>query len=161
VTQFAERNRPVYNFIAMSKYEIAMRIKVLDPPADTTMNVQRGRDELLAPVKVSNKELVFDFSLSVDFSSDEPNFLGKFAQGPKKARFVYVNSGTYAGQTDSCWSRRAKISLMGITAAQVREVLKNPGSGLEIRFKGTGGRDGGPVCGSIRFNDDGWKVVKW
>jgi len=144
----------------MSKFEIAVRIKVRNPPPDTLMKVQKGRDDLLAPVKASKTELIFDFPITIDLLSGQPNFLGKFAQGPKNARFVYVNSGTYAGQSDSCWGRRAKISLMGITADQVREVLKNPGSGLEIGFEGTGGRDGGPVCGSIRFTDGAWKIMK-
>ncbi len=36
-----------------------------------------------------------------------PNFLGPFVQGPPVGLFVYVNSGTLAGQSDSCWTRRS------------------------------------------------------
>jgi len=144
----------------MSNFEIPMRINILNPPTGALMKVQKGRDELLAPTKILKKALIFEFPISVDLSSTVPNFLGKFAQGPKDARFVYVNSGTYAGQTDTCWSRRAKISLMRITGDKVREVLRSPGSGLEISFEATGGRDGGPVCGSIPLPEGGWKITK-
>src|SRR5437764_6998927 len=101
-------NRSNYNFGAMSKFKIAIRLNVLNPPKGVAMRVQKGRDELLEPSSDSSKALVFDFPITVDLSDKTPNFLGEFAQGPKTARFVYVNSGTYAGQADSCWGRRAK-----------------------------------------------------
>lgn len=143
----------------MEKLEIAMRIRVLDPPADVTMMVQKGRDELLPAAKVNKKVLIFDLSLTVDISTGTPNFLGKFAQGPRGARFLYLNSGTYAGQRDTCWSRRAKIPLTGITAEDIGELVRSPGSRMEISFPATGGRDGGPVCGTIRSVADQWKIT--
>lgn len=124
------------------------------------MKVQQGRDELLGPTGKSSRRLIFDLSVSVDLSSDVPNFLGKFAHGPRSARFIYLNSGTYAGQTDSCWSRRAKISLMSISAQQIRELTRSTGCRLAISFVGTGGPDGGPVCGSIRSFVDDWAIIK-
>jgi hypothetical protein len=60
------------------------------------MMVQKGRDELLPAAKVNKKTLIFDLALTVDISTGTPNFLGKFAQGPRSARFIYLNSGTYA-----------------------------------------------------------------
>ena len=143
----------------MAKYELPLRVTVVEPPADVIMQVQKGRDELLPPSERKSNSISFDFSVNVDLSSDEPNFLGKFAQGPKDARFIYVNSGTYAGQDESCWSRRAKISLMSITAGQIREILKSANSKLEICIDGTG-RDGGPVCASVRFPREDWKIIK-
>lgn len=148
-----------YNPIQMAKYELPLRVTVAEPPADVVMQVQKGRDELLPPSRRKSEAISFDFSVNVDLSSGAPNFLGKFAQGPKDARFVYVNSGTYAGQRDTCWSRRAKISLMNITAEQIREVLKTPNSKLEICIDGTGS-DGGPVCASIRSPREDWKIIK-
>jgi hypothetical protein len=56
----------------MEKLEIAMRIRVLDPPADVTMMVQKGRDELLPAAKVNKKTLIFDLSLTVDISTGTP-----------------------------------------------------------------------------------------
>src|ERR1700752_4609454 len=105
------------------KYEIPVRIIVERPLPGVTMQVQRGRDELLAPAKATKNKLVFELTLDVDLVSGRPNFLSKYAQGPKHARFIYVNSGTYAGQHVTCWSRRAKLSLMSVMAEQVREII--------------------------------------
>ena len=140
------------------KYEIPVRIVVTNPYPGVTMQVQKGRDELLPPAKSTEKALVFDFAITVDLNAGAPpNFLGKFAQGPKDQRFIYVNSGTYAGQANSCWARRAKISLMTITGKQVEEAVGSGGR-LEAGIIGTGGRDGGPVCASVPVVG-GWKVV--
>ena len=155
-----DTNRTHYNSFFMNKFEIEMRIMVLDPSDNVAIKVQKGRDELLAPASANKKALVFDFPITVDLSDGNPNFLGKFVQGPRHARFVYVNSGTYAGQADSCWGRRAKIPLTGISAEQIQELRRSPGGKLEVSFAATGGRDGGPVCGTIRFQDGGWKIIK-
>ncbi len=139
------------------KQEIPFRINVLQPPTGVSIQVQRGRDELLPPALVSAESISFDFDIMADISSGSPNFLGKYAQGPKDARFVYVNSGKLAGQTDSCWERRAKISLMGITREQAEAVITLPDSRLEVSINGTGG-DGGPVCASVKGVV--WRIVK-
>jgi len=130
------------------KHEVPFRIIVNKPLQGVAMLVQRGKDELLGPISVSNSALVFEFPISVDIA-DELNFLGKFAQGPKQARFVYVNSGTYAGQEHTCWSRRAKLSLMSIKRSQIDDVLVHPGSRIETTMAGTGS-DGGPTCASVK-----------
>ena len=121
------------------------------------MQVQRGKNDLLAPREATKKALVFDFEISVDLSGSAPNFLGKYAQGPKDARFVYVNSGTYAGQHQTRWSRRAKLSLMTISGKQIKEVLDGKAARIEASFPGIG-RDGGPTCASVKGIE--WKVVK-
>lgn len=133
------------------KHEVKMRIVVADPLPGVTMQVQRGKDELLPPTAARKNDLVFDFEITVDMSGDAPNFLGKYAQGPKDTRFVYVNSGTYAGQHITQWSRRAKLSLMSITREQVEKGLV-----LETTMPGVG-KDGGPTCASVKGIE--WKVV--
>ena len=120
------------------------------------MLVQRGKDELLPPSTKSAERLVFDFDLTVDMTETRPNFLGKYAQGPKDARFVYVNSGTYADQ-HSMWGRRAKISLMSITGEQIQTVVTKAGTILQTEFEGVG-RDGGPTCASVKSIE--WKIPK-
>jgi hypothetical protein len=137
------------------KHEIAARIRVLHPLEGVAMLVQRGRDELLSPSTQADGEMVFEFPLQVDLASSPPNFLGKYARGPKDARFVYVNSGTYAGQHSS-WGRRAKISLMNVTREQVDDIVRNGGF-LETSFQGIGS-DGGPTCASVKGLT--WRVVK-
>lgn len=155
------RNRMVLSilfiFTLIMKHNIPMRITVTNPVPGVTMQVQKGRGELVPPAETSARAVAFDFEITVDISGAVPNFLGKFAQGPKDKRFVYVNSGTYAGQDNTCWSRRAKISLMSITKKQVEEALASNGR-LEAEIIGTG-RDGGPMCASVPIVG-GWRVVK-
>ena len=135
--------------------DIPVRVKVIRPLNGAVMKVQRGKDELLDPVRTSPEELVFEFYLTVDLSQETPNFLGKYSQGPKDARFIYVNSGTYAGQHITPWARRAKLSLMSVTRKQIEDILENSGV-LACEFNGVG-RDGGPTCASVKGIE--WKVV--
>jgi hypothetical protein len=135
------------------KHNIPFRIIVTEPLSGVEMKVQKGRHELLEPARATKAGKAFEFSVVADLSSSAPNFLGPFAQGPKDARFIYVNSGTYAGQHATCWSRRAKLSLMSISREQAETVLALPGAWLETTISGTG-RDGGPVCAGI-------KGLKW
>ena len=140
----------------MTKHELSIRIVVENPLAGVAMMVQDGKDKLFAPAKTTASQLIFGFPVQVDLSSGSPNFLGRFAQGPKDARFVYVNSGTYAGEGHSCWARRAKLSLMSITREQVEQAIKE-NSVIETSFPGVG-RDGGPTCASVKGLE--WRVVK-
>ena len=139
------------------KVEILFRVVVKNPLPGVTMQVQRGKNELLPPRSSSKDELIFEFDIAVDVTGSAPNFLGKYAQGPKDARFVYVNSGTYAGQLNPCWSRRAKLSLMSISKSQVEEAVSSPNACIETAFNGTGS-DGGPTCASVK--NLVWTVVK-
>jgi hypothetical protein len=84
-------------------------------------------------------------------------FLGPFTQGPPTARFVYVTSGQSAGQPGSCWNRRAKIPLGGITWSLLEQVLAKKGAVLEVQIEGTG-RDGGPACATVPLART-WRVV--
>jgi len=137
------------------KYEIPFRIIVDRPLPGVATRVQKGKDELLEPATSSDSGLSFEFEISVDLDGDVLNFLGKFAQGPKDSRFVYVNSGTYAGQHATTWARRAKLSLMSITRQQI-QIAIDGGSFIETTMPGIG-RDGGPTCASVKGIE--WKVV--
>ena len=136
--------------------ELALRIVWLDPLPGVHHAVQSGKKDLVPATHSTSRELVFDLSVRVrdDRPDGQPNFLGPFAQGPRDARFVYVNSGTYAAQTDTCWSRRAKIPLTGITWQLIDEAA---GGVLVARIPGIGG-DGGPTCATVR-NFTGWSPV--
>ena len=155
VNEFRFRKR--YNSIfGKMKHEIPVRIIVSKPLNGVAMMVQRGRDEFLAPSASTPVALIFDLEITVDLTETSPNFLGKYAQGPKNTRFVYVNSGTYADQ-HSIWGRRAKISLMNITGDQIQTVISKSGVCLQTEFPGVG-RDGGPTCASVKGVE--WKVEK-
>jgi hypothetical protein len=74
---------------------------------------------------------------------------GPFVQGPRRQRFVCIDIGTYAGQADSCWSRRLKVPLDEIPPKFIAA-----GGVLEGRVAGTG-RDGGPSCATVRDFEGG------
>src|SRR5688572_17832457 len=99
----------------MKDQEVPLRIVLVDPPPDVAFAIQRGRSELHQVTRSKGESISFDFELRVRSGIDEePNLLGAFAQGTRGSRFIYVNSGTYAGDKESCWSRRAKVSLVNI-----------------------------------------------
>lgn len=137
-------------------HELTLRIVVVRPPSGVEWRIQSGRDKLLAPRSVSPDEIAFEVSVNVT-KQGPVIFRGAVTQGPPKARFVYVNSGTRAGQVASCWDRRAKISLTGITRAQVAQALENSDILLESRIVGTA-RDGGPACATVPLLDGGWRL---
>ena len=137
---------------------LRLRIVVVGPPPGVRFQLQRGRHELQPPTRHSKTAMTFEFEVRVGTrSGSRPNFLGPFAQGPPAGRFVYVNSGTLAGQADSAWSRRAKVPVTGITWALI-ERARAAGSTLEAEIAGTA-RDGGPSCATVPLIGDGWRVV--
>lgn len=139
---------------------LPLRITIVQPPPGVTFRLQRGRDDLEPPVSETAEEISFDLTLWISESraGGMPNLLGPFAQGPPAARFIYVNSGKRAGQTDTCWDRRAKVPLTEINWLLIEKTLAKPGQVLETRLEGTA-RDGGPVCASGSLLDKGWRVV--
>ena len=137
---------------------LRVRITVVNPPPGVTFMMQEGRSALVAPVQSSPEALVFEFTVRVGRQrGGAPNFLGPFTQGPPASRFVYVNSGTLAGQAASCWSRRAKVPLTSIEWPLIERAI-GTGAVIETEFEGTG-RDGGPTCASVRLVG-GWHLAE-
>lgn len=137
--------------------EILIRIRVEGPPPNVRFQVQRGKDSLVPEARRDGVSIEFEVPLRIDTQADgAPNFLGPFAQGPPRARFVYVNSGTLAADAKSCWTRRAKVPLTGISWALIRGAQADDAV-LEARIGGVAG-DGGPACGTVPLLG-GWRVV--
>src|SRR5512145_22340 len=142
-----------------AKLSIPARIVVVAPPAGVVFALQRGRRELGGAATSSRQDLRFDFTLLANRAPDgSPRFSGEFVQGPAGGKFVYVNSGTLAGQADSCWTRRAKVGLPTLKWATV-ERAASAGNLLQARIAGVA-RDGGPACASVPLLDDGWIIVQ-
>ena len=139
--------------------ELPIRVTVIGPPPGVTFAMQRGKDELLPPSKVSGESLLFDLSIRVSErkSGGVPNVVGPYAQGKPDDRFLYLNSGTMAGQEDSCWTRRAKIKTGGIHWKLIEQTLATPGAVLEVLIDGRA-KDGGPCCATVPLVNGGWKV---
>ncbi|HEY9421345.1 MAG TPA: DUF5990 family protein [Thermoanaerobaculia bacterium] len=143
--------------------ELPLRITVLHPPPGVTFRLQRGQGgkaDLVAPTSASAERLTFDLTVRVgnDRQDGPPRLLGPFAQGPPASRFVYVNSGTLAGQAGSCFTRRAKVHLAGISWQLIEEAMSKPDAALEARIRGAA-KDGGPACATVPLLDGGWKVA--
>ena len=137
---------------------LRLRITVVGPPPGVRLQLQRGRHELQPPTRHSETAMTFEFEVRVATrSGGHPNFLGVFTQGPPAGRFVYINSGTLAGQADSVWTRRAKVPLAGIRWALI-ERARAVGSMLETEIEGTA-RDGGPACATVPLLSGGWRMA--
>ena len=138
--------------------ELPVRVTVINPPAGVVFAIQRGKDELLPPTKTSSKSLVFDLSVRVSErrAGGTPNVLGPYAQGKADDRFLYLTSGTLAGQKDSGWTRRAKIKTGGIDWKLIEQAFAIPGAVLEVHIDGRA-KDGGPCCATVPLAKS-WEV---
>jgi len=140
--------------------ELKLTIVLERPTAGCDYGLQKGKGndyETVQTQRGANKDLIFNFTVRVtEAKNGRPNFLGPFAQGSADGRFVYLDIGTYAGQKNTAWARRLKIPLAGIEWPAIESALK-AGTPLQARVAGSGGRDGGPTCGTIKpFM--GWRV---
>jgi hypothetical protein len=143
---------------ATAQHQLRLRLIVVEPAPGVTICVQQGRCDLLSPSRANAREAVFDFDVRVGARPNgAPNFLGDFAQGPADGRFLYLNAGVLAGQSDACWQRRAKIPLTGITWQQIEDAVKRQRP-LEARIQGRG-RKGDPVCASVPLLGGGWQLA--
>lgn len=143
--------------------ELTLRIILEKPPGDVDFGLQKGRGsgyETIQKQRSKTKDLYFEFTLRVKTTRKDapPTLLGSLVQGPPSERFVYLDIGSYAGQTDTPWSRRLKIPLRGITWDMIDQLSDDPREILETRVPGTG-RDGGPTCGTVK-PFAGWKMAR-
>ncbi|MEO8433864.1 MAG: DUF5990 family protein [Pyrinomonadaceae bacterium] len=141
--------------------ELTMRIILEKPLAGVDFGLQKGRGndyETIQKQRSKGKDLSFEFTVRVKpgRNDDAPNFLGPIVQGPTGERFVYIDIGTYAGQSGTGWSRRLKIPLRRITWEMIDQLSAANDSFLETRVQGTG-KDGGPTCGTVK-PFAGWTV---
>jgi hypothetical protein len=138
--------------------EITLRIVLEQPPKDVDFGLQKGRGsayETTQKQRSAGKNLTFEFTpvINKGVSDAMAALSGPFVQGPPRERFIYIDIGAFAGQADSCWSRRLKIPLSGITMKMLQT-----GGVLEARVPGTG-RDGTPSCATVK-DFSGWKLVE-
>jgi hypothetical protein len=141
-----------------TEHELPLRVTVVRPPPGVRLCLQRDGTDRIASTVSTGADITFDFTVRAKdaVAGGPPRLLGPVTHGPPDARFVYVCSGTLAGQPDSCWSRRAKVPLAGITRAMIRQVIGGHAARLEARFEGTG-KDGGPSCATVPLTGGGWR----
>jgi Family of unknown function (DUF5990) len=139
-------------------HELTLRIVLEEPPSGVDFALQKGKGSAFEPVqkqRSKGKDLIFEFQpvIRSGVSSDGSSLGGPFVQGPPGQRFVYLDIGIYAGQSDTPWSRRLKIPLEGITAE-----MATKGGVFEARVPGKD-REGAPSCATVK-DFKGWRRVK-
>lgn len=141
--------------------ELTFRIILESPPAGVDYGLQKGGGsnyEVTQKQRSKTEDLRFEFEARVKEGKEgQPVLLGPFVHGTPQERFVYLDIGTYAGQTDTPWGRRLKIPLRGITWDMVKEASRG-NSLLETHVAGTG-KDGSPSCATVK-PFAGWKVKR-
>jgi Family of unknown function (DUF5990) len=121
--------------------ELRLRIVVEKPPPGTDFGLQegKGRDyKTVEKQRSKGKNLTFTCTVMVKDNREDglPNFLGPMAQGPSGDRFLYLDIGQYAGQKDSPWSRRLKVSYFFFPSLN-RSSIIGVSAGRGMRFKST------------------------
>ena len=126
---------------------ITLRIIVVELPGGVTWALQIGRSALEGPSSATRTQICFTTAVRVASSSPSRTvrLLGPAVQGPPDGRFLYLNTGLRAGQTGSCWDRRAKVPLRGIKQSMIRAATAKQDGALEARVAGTAS-DGACVC---------------
>ena len=143
--------------------EITLQIVLLKPPPGVDFGLQKGSGnnyETVQRQRSGSLDLFFNFTVKIkgDMPKDRlPKLSGSFVQGPTNGRFIYIDIGTYAGQTNTQWARRLKIPLTGITWTDIDQLIADSNLILQTSVPGTG-KDGGPNCATVK-PFDGWKIV--
>jgi len=142
--------------------EVILQIILIKPTKDVDFGLQRGAGnnyETIQKQRSNGQDLLFKFPVKVKGERKKdllPKFSGHLVQGPATNKFIYIDIGTYAGQTNTGWSRRLKIPLTGITWKDIDMLISNPEFILETIVPGTG-RDGGPNCATVK-PFAGWRL---
>ena len=134
--------------------EITLQIILVKPTKDVDFGLQKGSGngyETIQKQRSDGQDLFFKFPVKIKGEKKDllPKFSGHFVQGPANNKFIYIDIGTYAGQTNTAWSRRLKIPLSGITWKDIDKLISSHSHILETIVPGTG-RDGGPNCATVK-----------
>jgi hypothetical protein len=143
--------------------EVGLRIVLIAPPAGVDFGIQQGKGSDYTTIQKQRSkgaDLSIELTVTVKDNRDDglPNFLSQLTQGPVTGRFIYIDIGKLAGQSESCWERRIKVPLGGITWDVIEKASTNPKLILEARLPGTG-KDGGPSCATVK-PVEGWTLSK-
>ena len=124
--------------------EVTLRLIFEKPTTGVDFGLQEGHGssyQVTQKQRAAKHDLVFEFSVKVKAGKDgAPDFAGPIVQGSTGERFFYIDIGTYAGQTNTQWSRRLKVPLCDISWDMIDSQKV-----LIARIPGTG-KDGAPSC---------------
>ena len=127
---------------------VLARVRVVNPLAGAAYALQRRDGSIDQAQIAATADLTFTTSITLKLRDDQSlDPTGLHVSGPRNGRFLYLASGTLAGQVGSPWTRRAKISLESLATAVPLALDLMPPM-LEVVIAGIA-RDGGPVCASV------------
>ena len=134
---------------------ILARVRVADPLPGCTYALLQW-DGSIDQVQVADLDAL-EFTAAITLRLTAENTLdphGLHVHGARGDRFLYVCSGTLAGDAASSWTRRAKVPLEGIETEVPRALEAMPPLiGATIAGRS---RDGGPACASVALIEP-WK----
>lgn len=126
------------------------------PYHEVHLGIQRGKN-IIDEVPGDAERAIFRFELRVRMNPEtgDPNFLGPYAQGSPKQRFVYL---CWQGVKDSdrTMFRRAKVQLNHLTWAQVHSAV-NKNVPLKATIHMTD-KKGGPVAATLKQDLIAWHL---
>jgi hypothetical protein len=127
---------------------VLVRLSVVKPVSGVAYSLQ-DKDSQPADARVADgRTLVFEAGIRLEHGKAGPRFLGDYVRTEGKTRrFRYIATGRQAGQTETEWSRRAKIDLPDPTQAMVKKALAG-GLVLEAEMPGADGF-GCPICATV------------
>ena len=143
--------------------ELTLQIILLKPNVGVHYGLQKGAGTNYETIQIqqsSGEDLSFKFAVvckGEKLKDTLPKLAGPFVQGPANQKFIYIDIGQSAGQMDTCWSRRLKIPLSGITWEMLYQLDSNTKMILQTKVNGTG-KDGGPNCATVKPLD-GWQII--
>jgi len=131
---------------------ISLRIIIAEPPDGILYGIQMGSGnsyETLQKQMSGKGDIVFELTIPVKVNKEgSPVLAGPFVQGAAKDRFLYVDIGSYAGQTGTAHNGRLKIPLPELTEAILKQVEK--GGQLMAHVPGTNPKNGQPSMATVR-----------
>jgi hypothetical protein len=135
---------------------IRLRLICDNPPPEayegkaTSFGLQDKLGSLLLGDTAEDGSLVYEFELDVKPDAEKPVFIGVYAQGTPRDRFLYLSWG-YIQDDQWQWIRRLKIPLTDITVTLLTEA-RQQNSIIEGRVDGHG-------SGTIPLLGEGWHIT--
>ena len=143
----------------MSK-EISLRIVLQNSVNGILYGLQKGKGPKYETVKAqlgNGQDLTFDFTVHVKEANGLlPTIAGPFVQGPAGNRFIYIGTGSYAGQPGASWSGRMKVPLSEDT---FQNTLSDEANSCLYCIVPGRNEDGKPVFATVK-PFAGWSVRK-
>ncbi|MEZ4708018.1 MAG: DUF5990 family protein [Caldilineaceae bacterium] len=146
-----------------NQQEVTIRLHCIELPGrvvgdknEVRLGIQKGK-EVIEDVLAEGEEVIFTCALRVEKNeaTGMPNFLGPYAQGTPKERFIYLCWGERKG---GLWDGfgRVKVHLKDLEWSAVESAIST-GDAIEATIKMVD-KKGGPLYASVKKENIVWAV---